>query len=1055
MCTEADLYYWAEKTHWAIGTDCEVDRAWICSTGPDMSALSPVGVSQWLIHDGTAWVAARGLSVVPQATHSEAAAAANRGGGPPAGAAAVAADVPEPADGQRALGATVAAASKTGVVKTWCWDKRFGFICPDDGGEDHFFHQSALVGCSEIDVGTRVHYETVYDERRGKRRARSVSAMFKGDAGGDKQHCTAQAKEKASVTAQSSAAAASPPAADAKAFKELKVYEALASIGVRREPHVKSETGGAQRGVSQEVDGTGGQRYLKLCHAPGWVCTLGEKSEELRYLSAYNEVLAWKVRQALANDMMTFYSPEELFAGNVTLLEMICASVCVTSMVCFTLEKRYRNERSFDMEAGNNTRRMAARGNATSFPMPWTDMLAQLTALEEGASKARPPSVPRTGKELADIVSVILKSGGDDDTAASMAKFIHQAVVRRDVVVKLIEGAKKRGHRAYQHVCMEDVRKKAAELPDGEVPPEIMRLVPLDNELDKIQMQKAATPVPRPDGLQEAAEILETAKGNAVVLEKSSFDDGDINAQRVEALRSFVQRVSPECEHDGTSERTDHSESESEHEGARAKRPREGGRETEPDVAPAKEREDARFLTEALERTWFTYVSANPKDLDAQITAEEISEGAKQIYRALAGKYQDVNGKKQKVMGDMAKVRHVPGLGRAAHKLLANIEHASRRLPGTQETRRVMRFQTNALRVRYGVPIFVTFSPDEGHNMIMVRLSRTRRRDPVHNAADDADDAAASRAAGSKEWPQVAPETDDVRAAIPLAAILSRVLRGDPMDWDAIEKEFMPAGMCALCSSVKYKNQYAVGQWSRGDGRRVCQVCLEGKKSSGTPWQCTECFLWKSQDAFHASQHHSSKLTSRRCVDCPERRKCYVCEGRKYEEAFVGLQWDKAARKDIKTCVVCEKAQRQDCFSDWMWNGVADLHRKCKRCVAAPKKDMKTCAVCEKAHRQDWFSDWMWNGVADLHRKCKQCVAAGRKEVRTCVACEKAQQKDCFSEKMWDGRAEQHRKCKRCIDDAKLQRGKWKCVECKGAFGRDEYSSWLAGRTTQKADGKQ
>mmetsp|Transcript_108073 Transcript_108073/g.293060 ORF Transcript_108073/g.293060 Transcript_108073/m.293060 type:complete len:347 (+) Transcript_108073:83-1123(+) len=152
-----------------------------------------------------------------KATRSEAAAAANRGGGPPAGAAAVAADVPEPADGQRALGATVAAASKTGVVKTWCWDKRFGFICPDDGGEDHFFHQSALVGCSEIDVGTRVHYETVYDERRGKRRARSVSAMFKGDAGGDKQHCTAQAKEKASVTAQSSAAAASPPAADAKA----------------------------------------------------------------------------------------------------------------------------------------------------------------------------------------------------------------------------------------------------------------------------------------------------------------------------------------------------------------------------------------------------------------------------------------------------------------------------------------------------------------------------------------------------------------------------------------------------------------------------------------------------------------------------------------------------------------------------------------------------------------------------------------------------------------------------------------------------------------------
>eukprot|EP00959_Pyramimonas_sp_CCMP1952_P227760 4762001-Pyramimonas_sp.AAC.1 len=55
----------------------------------------------------------------------------------------------------------------------------------------------------------------------------------------------------------------------------------------------------------------------------------------------------------------------------------------------------------------------------------------------------------------------------------------------------------------------------------------------------------------------------------------------------------------------------------------------------------------------------------------------------------------------------------------------------------------------------------------------------------------------------------------------------------------------MPAGRCALCSSVKYKNQYALGQWSRDDGLRVCKLCLERKKSIGTPRQCMECFLWK------------------------------------------------------------------------------------------------------------------------------------------------------------------------------------------------------------------
>lgn len=44
----------------------------------------------------------------------------------------------------------------------------------------------------------------------------------------------------------------------------------------------------------------------------------------------------------LVNDMMIyyiFYAPRELFTQNVTVMEMICASTCITSMICFTLEK--------------------------------------------------------------------------------------------------------------------------------------------------------------------------------------------------------------------------------------------------------------------------------------------------------------------------------------------------------------------------------------------------------------------------------------------------------------------------------------------------------------------------------------------------------------------------------------------------------------------------------------------------------------------------------------------------------------------------------------------
>ena len=77
-----------------------------------------------------------------------------------------------------------------------------------------------------------------------------------------------------------------------------------------------------------------------------------------------------------------------------------------------------------------------------------------------------------------------------------MAKFVHHAIVRRDVVVELITKAKERGHRSYRHINLERVQAKAnAFLPENGVPPEIAKLIPYDDLLDKIQIQKAATPV--------------------------------------------------------------------------------------------------------------------------------------------------------------------------------------------------------------------------------------------------------------------------------------------------------------------------------------------------------------------------------------------------------------------------------------------------------------------------------------------------------------------------------------------------------------------------------
>ena len=74
----------------------------------------------------------------------------------------------------------------------------------------------------------------------------------------------------------------------------------------------------------------------------------------------------------------------------------------------------------------------------------------------------------------------------------------------------------------------------------------------------------------------------------------------------------------------------------------------------------------------------------------------------------------------------------------ARRKLLENLEHTTRQIEGTMEVRKTMRFATHAGCISKVVPISVTFSPDEKHNVLMMRLSRSRANDPLR--ALDRDD---------------------------------------------------------------------------------------------------------------------------------------------------------------------------------------------------------------------------------------------------------------------------------------------------------------------------
>ena len=64
----------------------------------------------------------------------------------------------------------------SGTVKFFNSDKGYGFISPDNGGQDSFVHVTALerAGLATLEQGQRVRYELETDQRRGKTSAVSI-----------------------------------------------------------------------------------------------------------------------------------------------------------------------------------------------------------------------------------------------------------------------------------------------------------------------------------------------------------------------------------------------------------------------------------------------------------------------------------------------------------------------------------------------------------------------------------------------------------------------------------------------------------------------------------------------------------------------------------------------------------------------------------------------------------------------------------------------------------------------------------------------------------------
>lgn len=159
-----------------------------------------------------------------------------------------------------------------------------------------------------------------------------------------------------------------------------------------------------------------------------------------------------------ANDMWTGYGLELIYQKEVTAMELLCASPCLTSMILMSMEARHNNAPeapakgaatpAFDEKAHMARHRFGARGNLITFPLPIEDMVAALQEHNAPEDLSDPGYIPRSGAALGDFVRVILKTNKEGQTTdAEIKTLIHQATVRRQAQgsIAVVQFQKKKG----------------------------------------------------------------------------------------------------------------------------------------------------------------------------------------------------------------------------------------------------------------------------------------------------------------------------------------------------------------------------------------------------------------------------------------------------------------------------------------------------------------------------------------------------------------------------------------------------------------------------------
>ena len=86
---------------------------------------------------------------------------------------------------------------------------------------------------------------------------------------------------------------------------------------------------------------------------------------------------------------------------------------------------------------------------------------------------------------------------------------------------------------------------------------------------------------------------------------------------------------------------------------------------------------------------------------------------------------------KMPVGGDLSRLPFAEGLTDFERSLARAVCFRAQHMPGTLMVRRLMGHRATGARVCHGEGVFMTWSPNEQHSCIVLRLMRTREADPL------------------------------------------------------------------------------------------------------------------------------------------------------------------------------------------------------------------------------------------------------------------------------------------------------------------------------------